>query len=229
MISTGSTLINEYLDFLKQKDFPCIAARAAAGKQQVKCIVADHMACPADDEDILQFMYAFVEDFRHAGEIYHSAAILFKGPLYGTEESFDGLMWQRLQALADLDAARYRYDARVSADPTSGLFSFSLHEEAFYIIGLHPGSNRGSRKFKYPVLVFNPHEQFEQLRRSDKYESMKKVVRSRDREYSGSVNPMLQDFGKASEVFQYSGRQYDEEWQCPLQIHHSTHEHNTAP
>jgi FPC/CPF motif-containing protein YcgG len=47
---------------------------------------------------------------------------------------------------------------------------------------------------------------------------MKKVVRRRDELYSGSVNPMLKDFGEAPEVFQYSGKQYDSTWKCPL--HH---------
>jgi FPC/CPF motif-containing protein YcgG len=140
---------------------------------------------------------------------------------------FDKLLWTKLQSFSDLDAERYSYDERVDADPSSGQFSFSLHDEALYVIGLHPESSRRSRRFKYPTLVFNPHEQFEQLRRSDKYELMKKAVRRRDVIFSGSVNPMLQDFGKSSEVFQYSGRNYDETWKCPLKIHHAQPEHNT--
>ncbi len=61
-----------------------------------------------------------------------------------------------------------------------------------------------------------------------KYDMMKNAVRKRDVAYSGSVNPMLKDFGKASEVFQYSGRKYDENWQCPLKIHHAQIEDNTS-
>lgn len=36
--------------------------------------------------------------------------------------------------------------------------------------------------------------------------------------YSGSINPMLEDFGTSSEVYQYSGRKYDAEWRCPLKF-----------
>jgi FPC/CPF motif-containing protein YcgG len=137
------------------------------------------------------------------------------------EEMFDGLLWQRLQALQMLDAQHYNYDKRVDADPSSAKFSFSIKEEAFYIVGLHPASSRLARQFSYPTLVFNPHNQFEHLKETTKYDMMKNAVRKRDVALSGSVNPMLQDFGETSEVFQYSGRKYDESWQCPLKIMHT--------
>jgi hypothetical protein len=45
---------------------------------------------------------------------------------------------------------------------------------------------------------------------------MKAVVRKKDMVLAGSINPMLTNFGEASEVYQYSGKQYDKNWQCPL-------------
>ena len=112
------------------------------------------------------------------------------------------MLWQRLQALSDLDAQRHDYDKRVSADPFSPEFSFSIKGEAFYLIGLHTNSSRQARSFKYPTIVFNPHAQFEKLRETTKYANLKGVVRKRDITYSGSINPMLDDFGEASEVYQ---------------------------
>ena len=102
-------------------------------------------------------------------------------------------------------------------------------EEAFFVIGLHANSSRPSRQFRYPALVFNPHAEFEKLRTNNRYGKMKEVIRKRDISYSGSANPMLTDFGEASEVYQYSGRKYAEDWQCPLKIDHATTKHNTAP
>ncbi len=183
-------------------------------------MVATHMGCPKDDLAILQFLYSFVDDYRQSGEMYHSAAVIFQQPTFLTEAIFDEFLWQRLQSLSSMDAANFSYDARVDFDPSSPRFSYSLKEEAFFIIGLHPGSSRATRQFKYPTLVFNPHRQFEQLKETTKYQSLQHVVRKRDIAYSGSVNPMLQDFGAASEVYQYSGRRYDEQWQCPLKINH---------
>jgi len=211
-----------YFAFLNTKAFPCIGAKTALAKQQAVCMVASHMACPKDDWAILQFLYRFIDDYRKSDQIFHSAAIIFEQPVSLTEKVFDELLWQRLQVLSNMDAEKYPYDNRVDPDPGSGNFSFSLKEEAFFIIGLHPASSRASRQFSYPTLVFNPHQQFEKLKQTNKYESMKATVRKRDIAYSGSVNPMLNDFGESSEALQYSGRKYDEQWQCPLHINHKT-------
>ncbi len=135
---TEQIIIQEYLDYLNAKEFPCIAAKAALAKQQVKCMVADHMACPKDDINILQFLYDFVDQYRSSNEFYNSAAIIFTGPQMHSEEMFDALLWQRLQALQTADAKNHIFDNRVESDPSSAKFSFSIKQEAFYIIGLHP-------------------------------------------------------------------------------------------
>ncbi|MFT3679669.1 MAG: guanitoxin biosynthesis heme-dependent pre-guanitoxin N-hydroxylase GntA [Ferruginibacter sp.] len=224
---------NEYFNFLANKEFPCVAARAALTREHIRVFVAGHMACPKDDKAILDFMYSFVDEYRNTESFFHSAAIIFKGPEETNEEMFDQFLWMRLQALAGLDAQQYGYDKRVSSNPTEKNFSFSLKEEAFYVIGLHPQSSRKARQFKYPAFVFNPHQQFEELRKTNSYEKMKNIVRKRDIAYSGSVNPMLKDFGQFSEVFQYSGKQHDESWQCPFKTMHNQpgtiHEHHTTP
>ena len=184
----------------------------------VKCFVATDMASTEEDEEIISFIYQFVESYRSSHESFHSAAVIFSNPREPTESEFEELLWVRLNSLAVLDRKKYTHDKRVDPDPTSSRFSFSLKEEAFFIIGLHPSSSRKARRFTYPAIVFNPHEEFERLKRTGRYESMKKVVRRRDKTFSGSVNPMLKDFGEAPEVVQYSGKQYDSTWKCPL--HH---------
>ncbi len=221
-------IIQEFEDFINNKSFPCVAARAAISRKQIRYFVADHMACPKDDRTILQFLYQFIDNYRNAEDIFHSAVIIFKTPEIYDEELFDNLLWNRLQSLTWLDAKNWEYDKRVSADPASPDFSFSLGEEAFFIVGLHPASSRPSRQFKYPALVFNPHSQFEHLRKNNGYDNMKSIVRQRDIVYSGSINPMLADFGQSSEVYQYSGRQYDSEWKCPLKINHAEIENHSS-
>src|SRR5688500_11764098 len=161
--SESEPIIQEFHDFINDRFYPCVAARAAMAQKNVPCFVAGHMACPNDDSGILRFVYDFVDYFRQSKSGFRSAAIIFKSPQETTPESFDVLLWQRLQALSDLDAQKFRYDPRVSQHASAPDFSFSLGEEAFFIIGLHPGSSRLSRQFKYPTLVFNPHVQFEEL------------------------------------------------------------------
>ena len=219
-------MIQDYLSFISRPEFPCVAARAAFAHRQIRCFVAGNMLCPADDKAILDFIYTFIDDYRSANSLYHSATIIFSGPEIHDEEYYDEMLWKRLQSFSDLDAVNYNYDERVSTDPSSPYFSYSLKEEALFIIGLHPASSRVSRRFKYPTFVFNPHEQFEKLREQHHYEHMKQTVRHRDIKLSGSINPMLNDYGSSSETLQYSGRQYDSSWKCPLQIAHGKSKNN---
>jgi FPC/CPF motif-containing protein YcgG len=178
--------------------------------------------------NIVGFLHAFVDHYRVSNNAFTSAVVIFAGPNAATEATFDTLLWTRLQALADVDAETYAYDPRVSADPASPDFSFCIKSEALYVIGLHPGSSRKARRFSRPALVFNPHQQFEWLRTTGKYESMKRSVRNRDLVYAGSVNPMLADFGAASEASQYSGKKYDEHWKCPFISRHGRTDDHTA-
>jgi FPC/CPF motif-containing protein YcgG len=228
MQEDSKAIIETYRSFLKDRDFPCLAVKSVLARQQLACMVADHMACPKDDVEITEFLYRFVDRFRMSGNSYHSAAVIFREPRMPDEELFDRLFWDRLQAFADIDAMNYAYDYRVAADPSSPDFSYSLKGEAFYIVGMHPSSSRKSRRFAYPAMVFNPHHQFEQLRENNQYRKMQQVVRKRDINYSGSVNPMLADFGSSSEALQYSGRQYPETWECPLILNHGKAACNTS-
>ena len=229
MLLTGSeNMVRDFYAYIGDESYPCVAARAAVSREHIPCLIAGHIGCPADDRRILDFLQDFVKSFRKANAMLHSAAIIFTGPRELTEEAFDHFMWNRLQALSDLDAQTFRYDKRVSFDPSKATFSFSLAEEAFFIIGMHPASSRRSRQFGYPAIVFNPHVQFQQLREKNRYDKMKNIVRSRDKLYSGSVNPMLQDFGEASEAYQYSGRQYDNNWKCPFKVAHEKHDDHST-
>jgi FPC/CPF motif-containing protein YcgG len=221
--------IGEFHKFIEDTGFPCVAAKGALARNHVPCLVSDHFACPQEDPGILRFLYDFISDFRQTRETLYSAAIIFIHPEISGEDMFEHLLWQKLQGLSRLDAERFAYDPRVSPDPRSPDFSFSLGEEAFFVIGLHPASPRASRRFRYPAIVFNPHAQFETLRKMHRYEKMKRIVRERDMLFSGSVNPMLADFGEGSEARQYSGRQHGPDWECPLKMTHGeTHDHPSA-
>lgn len=209
-------IIENFHLFIRNDFFPCVGAKGALAMDNIRIMVAEHFDRSDDDKKILSFAYNFINEYRETNNGFHSLVIIFKEPVNIDEEVFEEMMWERLQSLRGLDAIQFAYDTRVSSDPTSPSFSFSLMEEAFFIIALHPFSSRMARRFSYPALVFNPHAQFEELRRTGGYERMKKMVRKRDIELSGSINPMLTDFGTASEVFQYSGREHNDQWKCPF-------------
>ena len=213
---TDKEIIKAFNSFIRNDSSVCVGAKGALAKDNITIMVAEHLDRYDEDKEILSFAYNFIREYREAGEGFHSLVIIFKDPVDIAEDKFEEMMWRRLQSLKDIDATKFAYDKRVSPDPSSPSFSFSLMEEAFFIIALHPLSSRMARRFSYPALVFNPHAQFENLRRTESYEKIKKINRERDIKLSGSINPMLKDFGEASEAIQYSGRQHNDQWKCPL-------------
>ena len=152
----------------------------------------------------------------HSSE-YATFVAIFERPRELDEMAFENLFWQQLRALHEVDAANFAWDPNVKSDPTDPHFSFSFAGQALYVIGLHANSSREARRFPWPAMVFNPHEQFERLRADGKWKRMQETIRRRDLELQGSINPMLSDFGEQSEARQYSGRAVEENWRAPFQ------------
>jgi FPC/CPF motif-containing protein YcgG len=147
---------------------------------------------------------------------YATFVAIFGRPRELNEIQFEELLWQQLRALHHRDASHFDWDPNVRSDPADPHFSFSFGGQALYVIGLHANSSREARRFPWPALVFNPHEQFERLRAGGKWKRMQETIRSRDLELQGSINPMLSDFGAQSEARQYSGRAVEDNWRAPF-------------
>jgi len=203
--------------FVAAPAFPCVGAKSALAKEQLLTFAAHDLGCPDQDAAIHAALLGFIADGRRARAPFRSFAVVFAGPTTLDEAGFEACLWQRLQALSDIDVARgFAYDHRVSADPRDANFAMSFGEEAFFIVGLHPAASRPARRFAHPTLVFNRHDQFEQMRATGTYDKMREVIIRRDVAYSGTSNPMLAAFGKVSEARQYSGRAVGGEWSCPF-------------
>ena len=210
-------LKDSFRAFIRDQTFPCVGAKSALAHDHVEMVVAADLRCPADDRRILDALAGAARQYRAHPQPFHSLAVLFRQPDDLDEYGFEQAMWARLQALADRDAAQgVTYDPRVSADVTDPHFSLSFAGEAFFLVGMHPHSSRPARRFMAPVLVFNPHDQFEKLRDDDRYASIRDTIIRRDIALAGSANPMLTVHGDSSEAPQYSGRAVGPDWQCPF-------------
>jgi FPC/CPF motif-containing protein YcgG len=127
------------------------------------------------------------------------------------------LLWQLLQRLHDADAQPWADG--ISPDPEDPHYAFSVGGTGFFVVALHPQASRIARRAPLPTLVFNLHDQFEELRASGKYPRMRDTIRRRDTAVQGSVNPMVNDHGQGSEAAQYSGRAVSDQWQAPFTAH----------
>ncbi len=220
----------KFLQFINNPAFPCIGAKAAAKKQQINFINAGSLISDKDDVLILSKIYQFIEEWEKDKEVLKTLVVIFDSPLNLTELEFENKMWARLHNLHRLDSQIYRWDETTSSDVSNPLFSFSLGGYGFFIVGLHSQSSRKARQFKNPTLVFNLHDQFEKLRKEGVFTLMRNKIREEDIKFSGSVNPMVMDFGQSSEAIQYSGRKVTKDFGCPFMQTQSTQKRwNTIP
>jgi FPC/CPF motif-containing protein YcgG len=210
-------LCERFRAFVRDQAFPCVGAKSAIGRGQMKFVVARDIRSSWDDLRIYAALLEFATDYRAAPTLFQSFVVLFEQPDQCSEDQFERCLWSRVQSLADKDAWHGQdYDPRVSADPASPHFSLSFGGEGFFVVGLHPDASRPARRFARPALVFNLHDQFERLRAEQRYEPLRENIIKRDLAMAGSENPMLARHGEISEARQYSGRAVEGDWNCPF-------------
>jgi FPC/CPF motif-containing protein YcgG len=194
-------------------DYPCLGARSVFHRDRARVLVLDRMATEESTAQLYSALKAFGRDTDlDAG--FASLVAVFRGSEVADEAQFESLLWQQLELLhrADLQP----WSPQVSDDPANPHFAFSLDGTAYFVVGLHPAASRIARRTPLPTLVFNLHQQFEDLRSSDRYERMRDTIRRRDAALQGDVNPMVADHGAGSEARQYSGRAVPTDWQAPV-------------
>ena len=210
-------LAANFRTMLLDPSFPCVGAKSALQRDQMRIVVARDLRSGWDDLRIYPFLRDLADGYRADPRLFQSVAVLFANYTPVDEAEFEHLLWQRVQSLSDKDDwLGQPPDPRVSTDPDHPDFSLSFAGEAFFVVGLHPRASRPARRFAVPALVFNLHDQFEQLRQAGVYEKLRETIIERDVAIAGSPNPMLARHGVTSEARQYSGRAVDADWVCPF-------------
>jgi len=214
-------LVGAFQQHVKDSAFPCVGAKSALASGSLQINLCHDITSGWDDLMIHRDLLSWSREYRcdvHDGDVgFRSLAFVFRQSRVLTEEAFERHMWARIQSLSDKDSwLEQPYDQSVSQDVDDPHFGLSFGAEAYFVVGMHPNASRPARQFERPAMVFNLHDQFEQLRESQRYERMRETILTRDKALSGDINPMLQRHGEASEAAQYSGRKVDADWTCPL-------------
>ena len=207
---------SRFAAFVADAAFPCLGAKAAFNSGSDAVAIYDSLGSIQSSLELADELERFLHSELRQTSNYATFVAIFRQPQSSGEARFEQLLWSQLQQLHQIDTAHYGWDKNVGSDPSDPHFSFSFAGQALYVVGLHGNSSRQARRFPWPTLVFNPHEQFEQLRHDGKWRRMQEAIRTRDIALQGSVNPMLSDFGERSEARQYSGRRVEETWQPPF-------------
>lgn len=195
-------------------DYPCVGARSVLRQGRAEVHGYADLGTASSAQRILPHLTRFAESLDLTRGFASFVAVFLDDPRCD-EQQFEALLWRQLQHIRDIDDVPP--DPAVSHDPEHRDFGFSVAGTAFFVIGLHAAASRPARRSPLPMLVFNPHEQFEMLRSAGRFERMRDTIRRRDAEANGSVNPMVADHGERSEAAQYSGRFVPAGWRPPFQ------------
>ncbi len=197
-------------------DFPCAGAKAAVNTGSLRTAHYPQLGDESVTRGVARDLFAFVTEWPTLGSGFSSFVATFDRPRDLDEEGFEHLLWRQLSLLRAFDAPYHRWDPAVASDPASPRFAFSFGASALFVVGMHPGSGRWSRRLPFLALAFNPKVQFDRLRAAGKFERMRQTIRRADAALQGSINPMLEDFGASSDARQYSGRRVGPGWRCPF-------------
>jgi FPC/CPF motif-containing protein YcgG len=193
-------------------EYPCLGARSVFNRSRASLEVLEELGTEAAARTLRDRLARFASA-TDLDEGFASLLAVFRGTDVRDEAHFEQLLWRQLELLHEVDDQPW--DPQVSSDPDDPHFAFSVAGTAYFVVGLHPQASRIARRAPLPTLVFNLHEQFEQLRASDRYERMRDTIRNRDLALQGSLNPMVADHGRGSEAAQYSGRAVPSDWAPP--------------
>ena len=206
-------LASALAEMVSHPGYPCLGARSVFHRDRATVRVYDELA----GDGVAALLLADLRQFAATTDPdagFASFVATFRGPCIEDERHFERLLWSQLGQLHNIDDQSW--NEGVSADPTDEHFAFSAGGTAYFIVGLHPKASRDARRTPTPTLVFNLHEQFEELRASGRFSRMRDKIRERDVNLQGTVNPMVADHGQDSEARQYSGRQVGPGWTAPF-------------
>ena len=214
---THHPLALRFQQFVRSPEFPCVGAKSALAKEQMRFVIGRDIRSAWDDLRILPSLLDLARDYRDDPVLFQSLVVLFEEDAALDEAEFEANLWARLQSLTAKDEwLGQQADPRVAHEPEDPHFSLSFGGEAFFVVGLHPGASRPARRFERPALGVNLPDQFEQLRAQGRYEKLRGAIIERDVAIAGVPNPMLSRHGSISEARQYSGRHVGEDWVCPF-------------
>ncbi|GAC1574377.1 MAG: guanitoxin biosynthesis heme-dependent pre-guanitoxin N-hydroxylase GntA [Sphingomicrobium sp.] len=192
-------LAARFAEFVADESFPCVGAKAALNRAGMRFVVARDFRSAWDDLRILPALFDVAKSYRADPYLFQSLVVIFDQGEPATEAEFEDKLWARLQSLTDKDEwLGQPADPRVAHDPDDPHFAMSFGGEAFFVVGLHPRASRPARRFERPAIVFNLHNQFDQLRAQGRYDKLSRAILSRDLILAGSPNPMLATHGTTS-------------------------------
>lgn len=203
-------------EWIRSDDFSCLAGKASLRRDLITYGVLGALGEPGTTAALHRALADFVANGLRPDEDFATFIAVFDGSAGLGEEEFEAALWRQLADLHALDRQRYAWAPEADRDPASPRFAYSVAGHPFFVVGLHEGASRITRRSPYTALAFNSHQQFERLKLTGVYQGLQRRIREREVRLQSSINPNLGEFGQESEARQYAGRATTPGWRCPF-------------
>lgn len=215
-----SEVMDDFWSFIAGDGFSCTGGKATRNRMTFRSGFHGRQGTADAAKTMAAHLYKFHEERKSENPalpfLYCVYAAFFDGPEIESEKHAHDLVWQQLQALHDLDMEKYDYAEGVSSDVTSIDFSYSVGSERYMVPSLNPFASRLTRRYKRPVMVFIPREQFHHIYDNGIYKKMQEVIRAHDIKMQGTYNPMLDLHETSSDAVTFSGMAVKGPAECPF-------------
>ena len=220
-MTDNAEALAQLTEFIHTEEFSCLGARAALKRDAIThqhyASLGDENSAQANYRDLLKYAQELPEAL--SAKSFRTFVATFDGPGGVLDEcEFEGLIWRHLQVMHDIDCLEHGLFPGASSDPREPNFGFHAGSHPFFVVGLHPGSSRASRRFGRPAVAFNSNVQFALL--GEKFFSMQDAIRKREMENNGSVNPSFAHYEYRQPARHFSGRFTTADWECPYVSRH---------
>jgi FPC/CPF motif-containing protein YcgG len=213
--STTSTPEESLQAWIDGSSFSCLGARAALKQGSLSTVRLADMRSADEAAKLHGELKRFAAHRLGQDKDFATLVAIFTEPVTMSETDFERVLWQLLAHVHEVDRASHPWAADASPDVEATDFAFSAAGHPFFVVGMHGGAARTSRRFSYPAVAFNSSRQFARLRETGVYTGLQGKIRLRELLLQGSINPNLAAFASFAEARQYAGRATSEAWTCP--------------
>lgn len=192
-------LVSVFRALLLSPAFPCLGGSGLVRSGDYCFAVYDRLGAPESIEQQTTDMRRYLSGRPADTHPFTAFVAAYLAPSTRDDEQFEALMWRQLTGMeAHPTRGCDRHIHLVDGDDPGYVFD----GREFFVVGMHPASSRFSRRYPWPLLVFNALSHAQEMQKRGKHVSMSRKILERDRELQGSDNPSLH----APQRMQFSGR-----------------------
>src|ERR1700743_1849394 len=89
----ADALAERFRQFVRDQAFPCVGAKSAVARRQMRFVIARDMRSAWDDLRLYQALLEFAQAYRADRRLFQSFVVIFRQPERISERAFEESLW----------------------------------------------------------------------------------------------------------------------------------------